>query len=111
VKLETVGVEAGFQKKTTYIHLHSPISTYIGRYSREFPMGRVGSGDGLAVKVRREEGLDLGPGVKPGGDLFAFAAILQAAVDLFADWLGQPRDFAIASHIVMLLFALRRFLE
>ncbi len=41
---------------------------------------------------------------QPFGDLFAFPAILEAAVDLLADGLGQPRNFAIPSHRVYCLF-------
>ena len=37
-------------------------------------------------------------GVKPFGDLFAFFAVFQAAVDLLADFLGQPRNFPFSRH-------------
>src|SRR5208283_2002237 len=60
--------------------------------------------NGLAVKFRRHETCHLGERVEPFGDLFTFAAIFQAAIDLLADGLGQPRDFAVSSHRVFSFF-------
>jgi hypothetical protein len=54
--------------------------------------------DGLAVKLRRHDGSDLRQGVEPCHDLFAWLAVLQAAVDLLADGLREPCDFSISGH-------------
>jgi hypothetical protein len=62
--------------------------------------------DGLAVECRLEESLDFGEGVEPIGDRFGFFAVLQAEVDLLAEIVRQPRDFAISSHIFFIFFTL-----
>jgi hypothetical protein len=64
----------------------------------EPPVGEVDLADGLAFKLGVHQGLDLGEGVEPPGDLFSLLAVFQALVDLLADGLRQPCYLASSCH-------------
>lgn len=64
-----------------------------------FPLGKVGRANRLAAEGRRQDGLDLRHGVEPDDDLFAGLAFTQTVVDLLANQMGKPGDFAVG-HII-----------
>jgi hypothetical protein len=62
------------------------------------PFGQILLADGLVVEVGGKDGPGLGQGIQPGDELFAQLVIVQAAVELLLNGLGQTGDFSIASH-------------
>jgi hypothetical protein len=63
------------------------------------PLGEVLGADGSAGEDGRHDGLNLGKGVEPGGQVFGLLAIVEAAVQLIADAAGEAGDFAGASRV------------
>ena len=64
----------------------------------EAPLGEVCGGDGAAVEVGGEEGLDFGEGIEPVEEGWGQFAVVEAVVELFADGVGEAGDFAGAGH-------------
>jgi hypothetical protein len=60
--------------------------------------------DGLSVEPIGQNPFDLGQRVEPADDLFAFAAVLEAVVELRAHRPGQAGNFSDACHEFDLLF-------
>jgi hypothetical protein len=58
------------------------------------PVGEVLGSDGLAVEVFGEGGLDGGEGIEPGNEFGGGLEVAQAAVELFAEVVGQTGNFA-----------------
>ena len=56
-------------------------------------------GDGAATEVFLEDSLDVAVAVKPGDEGGAGLAVGEPFVELGAQVLGEPRDFADARHI------------
>jgi len=63
-----------------------------------FPLGEVGRGDGLGGELGGEDGLDLGEGVEPLEEGWAWLVVEEAAVELVADGEGEAGDFSGAGH-------------
>ncbi|MEP6669252.1 MAG: hypothetical protein ABJF10_08875 [Chthoniobacter sp.] len=53
----------------------------------------------MAVELSLDESLNLGEVVEPVDEGFGDGAVIQALIDFFADGLGQPGDFTVASGI------------
>jgi hypothetical protein len=69
----------------------------------ELPIRHIHITDGLALELHRQYRNDIWQPIEPFGDLFAFPAILQAAVDLLADGVRQPCDFPFSCHEIYFL--------
>jgi hypothetical protein len=67
------------------------------------PVGEVLLVDGLSVEAL-EDGFDLGQGVEPEDDLFAFVAVLEADVELGANIPREAGNFTDACHIEFSFF-------
>lgn len=57
-------------------------------------VGKVLGIDRFAVEVLLEDGFDFGLGIEPFDGLCAGGAIVEAEVELLADWRGEMEDFA-----------------
>ncbi len=64
----------------------------------EFPFREVLLGYGASGELGREDGLDFGEGIEPREKVFEFLAVMEAAVELLTDEVGEAGDFAGASH-------------
>jgi len=63
------------------------------------PVAEVLFADGLAVELFVQDGLDGGEGVEPSQESFTGFAVLEAAVELFPDFVGEAGDFSIAGGV------------
>jgi hypothetical protein len=61
-----------------------------------FPFGKVLFGDGTVFEVSGEDGFDVGERVEPGEDGFGGNTVVEFEVELFADGVGEARDFSDA---------------
>jgi hypothetical protein len=63
------------------------------------PLGEVLGAYGFTGENGGHDGLNLGKGVEPGGQVFGLLAVVEAAVQLVADAAGEAGDFAGASGV------------
>jgi len=69
-----------------------------------FPFGEVLFGDGAVVEVGGEDGFDFGERVEPGENGFGGEAIVEFEVELFAEVVREPTDFADMRSSVHMIY-------
>ena len=62
------------------------------------PVGKIWGVDWLTVELFFEDGVDFLQRVKPGDEFCTWLAILDAAVEFFADLVRKAGDFSCSGH-------------
>jgi hypothetical protein len=62
------------------------------------PFGEVLAIDGMGIEFGGEKSFGFGEVVEPGEDGVGFLCTLEAAIELIADVVREPRDFSTAKR-------------
>jgi len=81
------------------LHIAQPLAVGLPvKKAALLPLGEVDLVDGVSFEISFKDFFDFGEGVEPGDESDAGFAIIEAAVEFFAEVAGEAGDFTVESH-------------